>query len=399
MDDEAVRVQMLGKFSITYGNNTIDDSENRSHKVWLLLAYMIYRREQGISQDELVNLLWSQGGGSGNPVNALKTMFHRVRSMLNQLEPSAGHNLILRQKGSYAWNETVSVTLDVEEFDFLCRAAEAEEDDDRRLKYYLQATQLYQGDFLSRLSSELWVVPIAAYFHNRYVQSALSAVQLLQERGRLQELVDLCYAALKMEPYNETLYQYLMRGLLDLGDQRGAITVYEEMSELLFADFGIMPSEEALALYREAVRTVNDRAIPMGVVREQLREETHAAGALFCEYDFFKVLYQSEARSIARSGDAVHIGLISVLDSDGNELAKRSLDRVMDNLREVVQNGLRRGDIASKCSVSQFILMLPRANYENSCMVCERVIKIFTRQYPHSPAKLNYSVQPLEPFL
>ena len=47
--------------------------------------------------------------------------------------------------------------------------------------------------------------------------------------------------------------------------------------------------------------------------------------------------------------------------------------------------------------MSQYILLLPQANYENSCKVCERIIKAFCRQYPHSPAQLHYSVQPLEP--
>ena len=71
----------------------------------------------------------------------------------------------------------------------------------------------------------------------------------------------------------------------------------------------------------------------------------------------------------------------------------------MENLQEQIRNNLRRGDAASRCSASQYILMLPHANYENSCMVCERIIRAFTRQYPHSPAELHYSVQPLEPTL
>ena len=41
--------------------------------------------------------------------------------------------------------------------------------------------------------------------------------------------------------------------------------------------------------------------------------------------------------------------------------------------------------------------MLPQANYENSCKVCERLLKAFERQYPHSPVDIKYSVQPLEP--
>ena len=132
-------------------------------------------------------------------------------------------------------------------------------------------------------------------------------------------------------------------------------------------------------------------------LRDQLREPPAAKGALLCDYDFFRVIYHAEARALARSGDTVHICLMSATDSNNEELPKRSLDRCMENLQDVICSNLRRGDIASRCSVSQFIFMLPQANYENSRMVCDRVIRAFYRQYPHSPAKLHFAVQPLEP--
>ena len=397
MEENQLRVCMLGSFSIERNGERMDDSGNRSKKVWLLLAYMIYCRNRTVSQEELTALLWRDEENSSNPLNALKTMFHRARTMLNQLGSSAGHDLIVRRDGSYAWNTEIPLWFDVEQFDELCRTGAMAREENRRLECYLQAVALYRGDFLSKLSSEAWVVPIAAYFHNLYTQVVQECLVILEEQGRKREAVDICRQALGIEPYSEELYRHLIRDLLDTEDQRGAIAAYEEMSELFFSNFGVMPAEDIRAMYREAVRSVNDRAVPMGVVREQLREQDPLAGAMVCEYDFFKVLYHAEARMVARSGDAVHIGLLSVLGEGGKELPKRSLDRAMENLEEQIRLNLRRGDIASRCSVSQFILMLPQANYENSCMVCERVLKAFCRQYPHSPAEIHYSVQPLEP--
>ena len=368
---------MLGSFSIELDGGLIDDGGNRSKKVWLLLAYMIYYRKRPVSQEELTALLWGDEENSSNPMNALKTMFHRARTMLNQLGGSAGHDLIIRRNGSYAWNTDVPLWFDVERFEELCLTGAAAPSEDQRLERYLQAAALYQGDFLSKLSSEPWVVPIAAYFHNLYTQMTQEALIILEGQGRKKEAVDICRRALGIEPYSEELYRHLIRDLLDTGDQRGGIAAYEEMSELFFSNFGVMPAEDIRAMYREAVRSVNDRAVPMGVVQEQLREQDPLTGAMVCEYDFFKVLYHAEARMVARSGDAVHIGLLSVLGEGGKELPKRSLDRAMENLEEQIRLNLRRGDIASRCSVSQFILMLPQANYENSCMVCERVVKAF----------------------
>jgi DNA-binding transcriptional activator of the SARP family len=396
MESTALQVRMLGEFSIRQGRQEINDSDNRSRKVWLLLAYMIYCRNRNVSQEELIDLLWGSEERSSNPINALKTIFHRVRSMLDQLGDNAGHTLIVRRNGSYAWNPSVDFSFDVEEFESLCKSGEAAVDEEEKLSLCQKALELYAGDFLPKLSSEPWVIPVSTYFHNLYVRTVLSCVTMLETRRRLDEAVVLCRRAVEVEPYEEDLYRHLLRNLLDMDNQREAITVYQNMSDLMFSNFGIMPSDDIKALYREAVRSVNDRAVSLNLLQEQLQEPETGRGAMMCDYDFFKVIYHAQARAVARSGDAVHIGLLTVTGADG-ELSRRSLDCCMDNLQELVCSNLRKGDIASRCSVSQYILMLQQANYENSCMVMDRIVKAFCRQYPHSPAVLRYSVQPLEP--
>ena len=70
MEDPVLQIQMLGRLSIRLGGHEINDGDNRSRKIWLLLAYMIYNRSRSISQDELVDLLWGEEQRSSNPVNA-----------------------------------------------------------------------------------------------------------------------------------------------------------------------------------------------------------------------------------------------------------------------------------------------------------------------------------------
>ena len=102
---------------------------------------------------------------------------------------------------------------------------------------------------------------------------------------------------------------------------------------------------------------------------------------------------------MARSGVNVHFALLSVTGDAGRELPRQSLNHCMENLQDVVLASLRKGDVVSRCSISQFILLLPQANYEDSCAVLERIRKTYARQYPHSPARLRFTVQPLEPNL
>ena len=213
----------------------------------------------------------------------------------------------------------------------------------------------------------------------------------------MEELAALCRQAVKIEPYKEEFYEHLMGALIENGDNREAMAVYDDMSEMLFSDFGVMPGETLRELYRQASRTVNDHTLSMDELRMQLQEENSAGGAMLCEYDFFKILYRMQARAVARMGIAVHICLLSVTAKDGSALARRSLDGVMEKLPPLLRGNLRRGDVISRCSVSQFVIMLPQANYENSCMVAERLTGAFYRRYPHSSARLRCMVQPLIP--
>lgn len=400
MNSLSLQIQMLGEFSIRCGSSEISDGGNRSRKVWLLLAYMIYNRSNPSSADKFINLLWGDDESSSNPKSALKTMFHRARACLNKLGDDIGHQFIISSDGTYTWNNSLPITLDIDEFDKLCRAGAAATTEEKKLDNYIKATALYRGDFLSKMSSEIWVIPIAAYYHNLYIKTVMETLSLLEKKERWQEAAGLCNQALTHEPYEDTLYAHLMNALIHLDNKQAAVRVYEDMSQLLLSTFGIMPSDKCLTLYREAIHTINEHQVSSGILLEQLREEDSGInGALLCDYDVFKHIYHSLARSVARNGYAVHFALISITGENNTELPRRSLDRVIDNLQMLICGNLRRGDIVARCSVSQFVCLLPQANYENSCIICDRIVKNFSRQYPHSPANLHVSVHPLEPNL
>ena len=397
MNQPILQVQMFGAFTLRYGDRVISDNDDRSHRVWSLLAYMVYNRKRAFSQQELIDLYWSDGAGSNDPHNALKSIFHRIRASLDKLEDGFGRQLILRKAGRYFWNNNIPAAIDIEQFEELCRQGDAAKDTDARFTAYRSALALYRGDLLDKLTGEAWLSPIAARYHALYTRIAVYVIEQLEAQGRLDEGIALCREAIAIEPHQETLYEHLLTDLLRIGDNKGVMSIYEDMSETLFSNFGTMPSETLRALYRQAARTVNNRALTIDEVQAQLQEESAVGGAMLCEYDFFRILYRSEARSIGRTGSTVHICLLSVAAKDGSPLPRRSLDPAMENLKQLLPAGLRKGDVVSQCSVSQFIIMLPQANYENSRMVADRLVNAFYRRYPHSPVKLRYAVQPLEP--
>jgi len=392
---EMIHVYTLGRFTLQSGNTTISDADNRSRKVWGLLAYLLYHRGQIISQKKLIDLFWRNDSASSNPENALRIMLHRTRTLLDQLSAGCGRKCILYKEGGYMWNPDIPVWMDCDYFDTLCLPGEL--DQELRLAQALEAISLYQGEFLPMHASEIWVIPICAHFQNRFLFLSQEAITLLCARGRYQEAAAICRKAISTEPYHEPLYQSLMQILAAMGDSKAAAEVYEDLSKRLFDDFGIRPSEDTRAIYRTAAHSPEGKSLPIDEILEHLQEPETAPGAMQCDYDYFKVLCYAESRSLERSGSATHVAILNITSNSDKPLSKRSLNRIMEQFGSQLRLNLRRGDTISQCSVSQYIIMLPNANYENSCMVCRRVIGAFQRAHPHVTANIHFMVRPLTP--
>lgn len=397
MKQNKIYISMFGSISISWNGHSITENDSRSRKTWLLLAYLIHERRRHVCQEEIIQLLWDEDDQQTNPQGSLKTALHRLRMLLNRLDPEAGHQLILRQKNSYAWNTDFELEYDAEIFDALYRDFSAASDPDVQLSYCMRILRLYQGDFLPSLANEPWAAQIAEKYHSQYLSAIKAAAAILHQRRQVSDIIEICRRALKIEPMDEELFEYYLQALLASSQYEQAAAAYEELNRSFLSRFGTMPSENLRSLYWQALRTDNGYSVPVDEICLQLKESQPPAGALFCEYDFFKVLYQAQARAIARTGEEYHIALLSLKNRPGKKLSRSSLDLAMKNLQQLICRSVRSGDMATQCSASQFILMLPRANYESSCMVADRIVRTFCRQYPHSPAEITTHVFPVEP--
>lgn len=388
-------VKMFGDFTVSMDNVTISDSDNRSKKLWLLLAYILFNRNRVLKQNELIELLWSESERGANPTGALKTLFYRLRSELDKLFDGAGKQMIVSRNNGYIWNGEFEVDLDCEKFTELGNAISARGDD--AVEETVALLRLHGGEFLSRLQDEFWVMPIATYFHNEYIMHCLRIFPVLFEAGRYEEIIEFCKTAAAIEPFHDGIFGFYMRANIAIGKQDRAVDIYQKYSDRLLSELGIIPSDSIREIYREAVKSNNGISLTLDVLRGQLKEEDTSTGALVCEYDFFRILYFSMARSVVRTGIAVHLALLTVGGKRGAELDAKKREKYMTNLEDSIRHSLRRGDSASRCSASQFVIMLPSANYENSCMVCERIFKSYIKNYSYPDAEFRYEVFPIQP--
>ena len=389
-----VAVTMLGGFRIRVDGNVLTDEINRSQKLWNVLCYLIAHRERTVPQSEFIELFWPEEN-SANPTNALKTLLYRVRSLL---EPLFGEGLepILSQRGAYAWNPAIACEMDVDRFELLCRRAQDTAlPAQKRMALYEEAAEMYRGDYLPKLANQMWVVPISAHYHALYLEAVKEYADLLEHAEKFEAMAELCTRASQLDPLEESLHTLIVRALLRQGKDSAALSHYEKATDLLYRNLGVRPSEELRALYREIMDVEERLETNLEVIQANLREAAQRPGAFVCEYGFFKEAYRLEARRSARSGACVHIALITVSLPDGGVPPLGVLNTTMDQLLEVLVHNLRRGDVVSKYSGAQYVVMLPAANFEDSTMVVERIVNAFYRQHRRNFLKITYRIREL----
>ncbi|MDR1246167.1 MAG: hypothetical protein LBK57_03965 [Clostridiales Family XIII bacterium] len=389
------RVSMLGGFELSIGNITVNETLNRSTKMWAFLAYLIIRRDRNVPQSELVDLLWPDGDSS-NPINALKTLLYRIR---RHLIPVVGEDVkfVVSRRGSYMWNPNIKCTVDIEEFEELCREAETAEEE-RLLDIYRQITYLYKGDFLPKLSELIWVVTNSAHYHALYLRAVRKFSDMLVDRELWFELNNLCSKALEIDPFDERLHSLLITSLLKQGNAAAALGHYEAATDFLYKNLGVRPSENLRSMYTDIMNQNNlyDADTDMDVLLDNLRDAANEPGAFICDPGFFRLAYRLEARRAARNGSSVHIALLTITSLDNSAPPLRMLNASMKYLLEAIKAGLRKGDVASRYSGAQYVLMLPTANFEDGQVVVNRILRIFSKHHPRIRLKISPRLFQLE---
>lgn len=397
MENEII-ITMLGEFSLTYQNKKITDEDNRSKKIWRLLEYLITFRDKEITQNELIELLWPEEQIK-NPVNALKTTMHRVRSLLKQLELPEEYFPIVHAQGSYRWNKSLKCSIDNMIFDQLyCKSNEEQLSEDERLNACLQALEYYKGYFLPKASHDSWAMPITTYYHSIYLKLVNQTIGLLEKRKRYDMIIDICQKAMKFDAYEEFLHYYLILSYYKTGQQQLAISQYDYITDLLYSKFGVKPSDNITSLYKEIIKSDHNLENDLNLIRNSLTETDTTDRAYYCHFSIFKEIYHLEARSAVRSGNSIYLSLITIYSSGGNVPPKKTLlNTSMVRLKDSIQHSLRRGDVFARYSTAQYILMLPTTSYENGEMVMERILKRFRQEKPRISVNIAYKLLPLEP--
>lgn len=390
-------VRMFGKFQTENEKGILNKENMRSEMLTRLLAYMISHREKDMTAQELIDVLWPEDQ-SDNPSGALKNLMYRLRKLMNNTWGESG-KYIVTGRGAYQLNPEFVFHVDIEEFEECCRQVFNSENPAVQQENGKRAVELYQGMFLSELSSEYWVVSIATYYHSIYLTMVKRLAALLEKEKKFTDVEEICGKAIQIEPLDEEIHCFLLRAMIADNKQQLAASHYKETVKLLYDSLGVRPSGEMENIYEELQKIQHDHESNIDIIQEDLREEK-ASGAFFCEYGVFRKIYALESRSSRRLGISVHLALISLyLDFQIQKEGQDYTDLIgegMSVLEETLMKRLRSSDIVCRYSVNQFLVMLPACQYEDAKMVVNRLKDSFYRSGKTNKLLLQYSIDELD---
>jgi len=398
MADISIYVTTLGDFSIKCNKNVVSDSLNRAYKPRNFLAYLLVNKDKDIPSSEVTELIWDEKSES-SARGSIKVLVHRVRTFLAPLDNSSDFAPISFKKGIFTWNYTKETVIDYELFeDLLKKASGKNVTDARRFELYQEAMSLYKGDFLHSNKST-WTNTIRDRLHNAYVNMVCDYVRICNDRKDYALAVSACQRALYIEKNDERLYYHLIKSMYLAGDRREALEKYHETTEVFYKEFGITPSNEIKLLYRDITKALNVTENNIRTVQSELRETLGNTGAFFCEYEIFKDIYQLTERGCRRSGETAYLCLLTLFSDIDDSVMPQDIkhyNRCMDELKQVVQDTLRRRDVYARYSLSQFVILLNDVTMENATLITERIERSYKRLHPVKDVKLSSKIAAID---
>ena len=384
-------VHFFGNFRIEDDGKTLDEQTVHSKKLLKLLAYFLLNNGRMPGTDELGEFLWGNGG-STNPSGALKNLVYRLRNVLKEL---GNKEYILSSHGAYGWNSQIPVHIDIQEFELLAQQTRKPfADIQEKIEAYETAAAVYSRPRTEKLLIEPWLAARFEHCKTIYMAIVKELCSLYEKTQDYEKMTTLCEAALDCDSLDEDMHCWIIRSWIGRGELDRAMTQYNEAERNLYGKLGIYRSERLGRLYDEIIQIKNTGTASMNDVYEDICEGD-PSGVFFCEYAVFREIYRLEARRKQRTGSEEYVMLVSV-HPDGNlghELGEEGVRKAMMQLQNTLRSSLRMGDVAARCSDTQYIVLLVSCDDKSAAAVAERITDSFNRHMKKSGMVIRYELK------
>ena len=395
-----IYVQMLGGFSITVGDEKLDLGSNSKANFLKLTEIVLLRGMGGVSKRDLIDGIFGHKSLLDEN-NSLNNLLHQARTQLKKAG-MPGRKIIDGKRGVYAPenNPDYEYILDVQEFEDVCLKAKSEKKDDKKLYYYQKAFGIYGGELLPEFATDYWVILESVRLKRLYDDVVDFLGKHYKEAEDFEALFDLYDKANKIYPDNGWQIE-MIDALILRKEYKTAYELYTKCAHY-YQDELEVPIPDALRSCYERlsdnVRVVTDdiRQIQANIIRkdEKLKSEmgTRKIGAYLCPFTSFIDVYHVLRRNLERRGSSIFMMLCTLVDYEGKPIQNQEkLNARAEILQQSLSEGLRKGDVYTKYSSSQYLILLIGTKREDCAIIYQRLSRR-VKELTGSRAEFRYRI-------
>lgn len=390
---ETYYVKTFGGLEITNDNVTVNIVELFGKQLVNLLQVLLFHSEKPVQKDELIDILWPE---SKNPSSALKFSIFRLRSELNEIDFFKDKEVIVTTRKGYILNPNLDWNIDFVELQKAYNQINegAELLDEKEFKIARKIFRLYQGRFYASPSQLHWILQKQEVFRQMYVKTMMRTSCYLYTQKRYDEMMLMNYQAVLIEPFNEGLHYYYMKGLVATRNYREALKYYDELNDIFLSELGTGLSKRFKQLYDIIIADhAKEENKDMETIIRELSNRDQQNQGFFCSYEIFKYFYELLLKMSVRNEQNYY--LIMLQFSDGTlDYEKVGVD--FDRVKKLVSSCLRSNDLFTRTSETQLLLLVDCQTEENAHLIIQRISNKFYSIFRKKNYRMNYSVHKAE---
>lgn len=390
---ETYYVKTFGGLEITNDNVTVNIVELFGKQLVNLLQVLLFHSEKPVQKDELIDILWPE---SKNPSSALKFSIFRLRSELNEIDFFKDKEVIVTTRKGYILNPNLDWNIDFVELQKAYNQINegAELLDEKEFKIARKIFRLYQGRFYASPSQLHWILQKQEVFRKMYVKTMMRTSCYLYTQKRYDEMMLMNYQAVLIEPFNEGLHYYYMKGLVATRNYREALKYYDELNDIFLSELGTGLSKRFKQLYDIIIADhAKEENKDMETIIRELSNRDQQNQGFFCSYEIFKYFYELLLKMSVRNEQNYY--LIMLQFSDGT-LYYEKVGVDFDRVKRLVSSCLRSNDLFTRTSETQLLLLVDCQTEENAHLIIQRISNKFYSIFRKKNYRMNYSVHKAE---
>lgn len=373
-------IQTLGTVRLTLGGRTISLHTSITGKAFQLFLLLAYTGTRGVTRTVLQDALYDRK--TTDAANALRINASRLRKLLLQSELPA-HNYIVVDKNVYYLTEpeyTGDFQVDVVLLEQLWEKIQKETEISAKRELLEKACKLYEGEFLPALSGEVWVENLRGRFQEIYFNCVQFLCEILKQQQDYKSLVHVTADAMRLYPTEEWA-KLKMDGFVGLQKYKEAMEAYKDAVKDIFSEQGMAVSDQMWERFKSLNQYIENQPRNLENIKEWLCEKERIPGAYCCSYPGFIDCYRMEARAAERKKRHGMLMICTIRDRQGAVITEaEKLQEYMDKLDQCVCVTLRRGDIYTRYSKDQILILVNDLKPEKAVSVENRIIGAFRKE-------------------